>query len=291
MACAKPLRAYAPANGGRVVFWKSTQKEYWVEPYTGLTIPCGHCILCRSEQARQTAVRITHEATLWQANSFVTLTYGDTHLPAHGSLNYEDLVKFWKRLRKKVGSLRYYAVGEYGDKTLRPHYHACLFGHDFTKGSILIKGEPHKLWTSPMLNEIWGLGNVTIGQLNFQTARYTASYVTKKLRSKQRYVRVDEESGELVAVTQPRAFMSRNIAKGWWIKWGHHLKNHDTVIINGQEHKPPKAYDRWLGEQSEQELGKIKEYRVKNAKHETTAETHARTLIAHARVNSKSKTV
>lgn len=289
MACAAPLRAYKAASG-RLVFFKSTDWQYHVEPYTGLQVPCGHCILCRQEQARQTAVRITHEAQLNIENAFVTLTYDDAHIPPYGSLNYPDLVKFWKRLRKHVGELRYYAVGEYGDKTLRPHYHACIFGHAFIENRIVVKQTPYLLWESPTLTQIWGLGRVTVGALTFQTAQYTASYVTKKLRSKQRYMRATDD-GELVPVTQPRAFMSRNIGKDWWIRWGHQLKDHDQVVINGSPQKPPKAYDRWLKETDEPKLLQIKENRIQKVKATTSDENRARARNAHAHAQRKTKSV
>lgn len=290
MPCAAPLRAYKAADG-RLVFFKSSDKAFWQEPYTGLTIPCGHCILCREEQARQTAVRITHEATCHTENAFLTLTYDEANLPRFGSLDYRHLVLFWKRLRKTIGELRYYAVGEYGDKSLRPHYHACIFGHAFTHDRIIVQEQPHLLWEQLELTRCWGLGRVTVGELNFQTARYTASYVCKKLRSKQRYVRIDEATGELVAVTQPRAFMSRNIGKNWWITWGHQLKDHDQVVINGQPQKPPKAYDRWLGEVDEGKLGEIKKRREEKAKPQSKSQTHARARSAHVRAERKSKSV
>lgn len=291
MACAAPMRAYKAADG-RLVFWKRTDREYHIEPYTGLQIPCGYCILCREEQARQTAVRITHEASCHAQNAFITLTYAQKHLPAYGSLNYEDLQKFWKRLRKQIGELRYYAVGEYGDRTYRPHYHACIFGHDFTKDAIICQEAPHRLWINLQLTKIWGLGDVKIGALTYETARYTASYVTKKLRSKQRYVRTDTTTGELIPVTQPKAFMSRNLGKEWWLKWGHQLKDRDTVIINGTEQKPPKAYDRWLLESGQEEkLAEIKTKRQEKAIPQTKEQTRARTENAHARVRRKTKSI
>lgn len=169
MACAAPMRARQAPNG-RLIFFKKTDKEYSQEPYTGLQIPCGYCILCKEEHARQTAIRITHEATCHLQNSFVTLTYSPKHLPPYSSLRYDDLTKFWKRLRKRFGKLRYYAVGEYGDRTLRPHYHACIFGHDFLEDSIEVRAEPNKLWINLELTRCWGLGDVKIGALNFETA-------------------------------------------------------------------------------------------------------------------------
>lgn len=291
MGCVAPLRAYKSAEG-RLVFFKKTDKAYHAKEYTGLEVPCGYCDLCREEQARQTAVRITHEATCHPQNSFITATYRDDALPKYGSLDYTHLVKFWKRFRKHYGPLRYYAVGEYGDRTLRPHYHACIFGHDFTEGSIITQELPHRLWINLELTRLWGLGDVKVGALTFETARYTASYVTKKLRKKQQYVRVDDETGELISLVQPRAFMSKNLGKEWWTKWGHHLVDRDRVVINGREQKPPKAYDRWLLESGrEEDLHRIKQKRMEQAKKQTREEAHARAANARARVRRKNKSL
>lgn len=291
MACASPLRAYTAANGGRVRFFNKKDWQYHVEPYTGLTIPCGTCILCRQEQARQWGVRITHEAQLHEENSFLTLTYADAHLPPHGGLRYADLVKFWKRARKLFGKLRYYACGEYGDKTLRPHYHAVVFGHSFSTDRIIIREKPSLLWTTMQLEKCWGLGQVSVGAVTFDSANYCASYVTKKLVSKQKYVRTDTETGELIALEQPRAFMSRNIARDWWEKWGSYAIEHDFVVIDGRKMKPPKAYDRWLAAQNEAKMLQIKEQRIKNAEPKTSEQLRARARAAHARARAKKKSV
>jgi len=186
---------------------------------------------------------------------------------------------------------RYYAVGEYGDNSLRPHYHACLFGHAFISERIILRTTPNLLWTTTALQQLWGHGHVSVGTLNFATARYTASYITKKLRSKQQYVRVDKATGELIRVEQPRAFMSRNLGKGWWEQWGEQLRHHDHVIIQGARQKPPKAYDRWLGEVDESQINKIKEERQKHATKLTPDQNRARARNAHARVKQKSKSV
>lgn len=291
MPCNKPIRAYAAAGSGRIKFWKKTDPQYWIEPYTGLEIPCQVCILCREEHARQTAVRLTHEASLWPENGFLTLTLDDKHLPEHNSLDYEPLVRFWKRLRKKYGKLRYYAVGEYGDDSGRPHYHAILFGKAFVEGRIILRTKPTMLWTHPDLEKAWGMGNVSVGAVTFETARYTASYVLKKLRAKQQYVRVDEETGELIPLVQPRAFMSRNLAKEWWERWKQQTIDHDYVIIDGHKHKPPKAYDKWLKEKDPTKMEEIKNKRRSKAKKLTPDETRARASNAHARVKQKKKTI
>lgn len=289
MPCAQTLTAYRPVKGGPVRFNKPKDGH----AYTKIELPCGQCILCRLEHARQWAVRITHEGQLWEESSFVTLTYEDKHLPAYNSLYYPDLQKFWKRLRKQIGTLRYYAVGEYGDESYRPHYHACIFGHAFTHNRRILRKTPTLLWTNPLLEEAWGKGNVSVGALNFQTAQYTAAYVTKKLNNERRYVRVDEQTGELIDLVQPRAFMSLKPAIGreWLEKYGDNTYAHDRVVIDGQEQKPPKYYDRWLEQTSPKKHEKIKEKRRKNATPLTAEESHARAKNAHARVKIKSKKV
>lgn len=286
MPCEKPRRAYLAASGGRVKFFKPTDPQYYQEPYTGLLTPCGNCILCRIEQARQTAVRITHEATLHLQNSFITLTYNDKHLPALGGLHYEDLTAFWKRARYHYGELSYYAVGEYGEKSNRPHYHACVFGHDFFEGSVILKEAPNRLWTNPQLNQIWGLGHVVIGTLDHNTASYTAGYILKKQRAKQRYCVIDTETGESITVNAPRAFMSRNIGRGWYDKWNQGLQDHDRVIINGKPQKPPKAYDRWLGETNKQKIEEIKAKRIKQAQKKQTTDEQRRARAHNARTHA-----
>lgn len=289
MPCGYPLEAYRPANGGPVRF----QQPRDGRAYTRIDLPCGQCILCRLEHARQWAVRITHESTLHMQNSFITLTYNDTNIPTHGSLNYADLQKFWKRLRKALKKVRYYAVGEYGDDSLRPHYHACVFGHAFTEDRTILRQEPSLLWTNPLLEEAWGLGHVSVGALTFESAQYTASYVTKKLNNKKKYVRVDEESGELIPLVQPRAFMSLKPAIGreWLNNYGRRVYDRDHVVINGRPQKPPKYYDKWMGEVSESTMEETKRKRRKEAEKFSPEQSHARAINAHARTKGRTKTV
>lgn len=290
MPCEKPITAFRPASGGPIRFGSIAPLDG--KAYITIALPCGTCILCREEQARQWAVRITHEATLHIENAFITLTYADEHLPEHNSLAYkQDMQRFWKRLRHHVGELRYYAVGEYGDKSKRPHYHACVFGHAFTAKRTILRQQPTMLWTSPQLEEAWGLGHVSVGALTTQTARYTASYVTKKLRSKQQYVRIDETTGELIPLEQPRAYSSKGIGGDWLEKWGSQVYTHDHVVIEGRPQKPPKYYDRWLEKRSKIALQMIKEIRVEREKKRPKKDTHARAEIARARAKNKPKKI
>jgi len=70
VACFKPLTAFRQANGS-VVFAERG------DVVATLALPCGRCIGCRLERARQWSVRVMHEASLYEENCFVTLTYSE----------------------------------------------------------------------------------------------------------------------------------------------------------------------------------------------------------------------
>lgn len=91
-------------------------------------VPCGKCLECRIQHARDWADRCVIEAKQYKYNYFVTLTYDDAHLPERNSLNPKDLQLFLKRLRKRFKGvkIRFLASGEYGS-SFRPHYHLILF--------------------------------------------------------------------------------------------------------------------------------------------------------------------
>mgnify|MGYP000517444975 CR=1 FL=1 len=59
---------------------------------------------------------------------FITLTYGGGYENPKGShLHYADLQKTFKRMRRAGHKFRYMAVGEYGSKKDRAHFHALIF--------------------------------------------------------------------------------------------------------------------------------------------------------------------
>ena len=107
-------------------------------------VPCGKCYACRSKKRNQWSARLTEEGRYHERkglrNCFITLTYDEENVPIistdEGTFRVavlQDVSLFIKRLRKalygsKKGALRYFAVSEYGPKTLRPHFHVILFG-------------------------------------------------------------------------------------------------------------------------------------------------------------------
>lgn len=103
-------------------------------------------------------------------STFATLTYDPDHLPDNGSLVKKDAQRFMDRLRKRtgIGHVRYFLVGEYGDKTWRPHYHAALFAVPPEQFQDLIQ-------------DCWPFGYIHCGLIEKRSAAYVANYCTKKM--------------------------------------------------------------------------------------------------------------
>lgn len=193
-------------------------------------IDCGKCEGCRVKQRRDWAIRMYHESQFHEYNSFLTMTYNDQNLPQDGKINKRDIQLFLKRLRAELDNkIRYYIVGEYGDQTQRPHYHACIFGQDFRgPNNYFIRD---RVWGNPHLDRIWKLGHLEIAEFNLATAMYTAGYVTKKAGAADTF-----------------SLQSRNppLGKNWVRKYHDQLRRVKSVPINGKEHPIPSIYLRWL---------------------------------------------
>lgn len=124
------------------------------------------------------------EASLREDNAFVTLTYSDEFLPRTSSglptLDRGHLQAFLKRLRAKwdLGRLRFYAVGEYGDVTERPHYHLAVFG---LPSCIRKRRSGRCCAACDAVSSAWGMGHVSVDTLLPESAAYVAGYVVKKM--------------------------------------------------------------------------------------------------------------
>lgn len=189
-----------------------------------IDLPCGKCLGCLRDKARAWAVRCYHESTQHERNCFVTLTYRDEDCPQ--ALRCSDLQGFFKRLRSRGYSFRYFACGEYGGRFGRPHYHALLFGQDFRDRCIPlgIKGE---YYTSAVLDETWGHGFVTLGSLEPGSAFYVAGYSLKNL---------DRDDCFHVASKRPY------IGHGWLARYHDDIARNGFVTIGGTKMAVPKSY-------------------------------------------------
>lgn len=138
-------------------------------------VPCGKCVPCKRRRQSAWSFRLLQEMQHSMSAAFLTLTYDDNHL-TYGevwpTLVKRDLQLFMKRLRKthhkySDDKLVYYACGEYGEQTFRPHYHMILFN--------LV---PHMMFDE-ILARIWKMGNVRVDSCNIKTIQYTSKYVMK----------------------------------------------------------------------------------------------------------------
>lgn len=96
-------------------------------------VPCGKCPPCLQRRASAWSFRLLNEMDSIPRCFFLTLTYSSPPLSKSGRMTLvkRDWVLFMKRLRKfhvPGTTIRYYAVGEYGSKRMRPHFHAIIYG-------------------------------------------------------------------------------------------------------------------------------------------------------------------
>jgi len=243
MACYHPMPAVRMSDGS--VKFTSRNKR---GSESDLLLPCGQCIGCRLERSRQWAMRCLHESSLHDSNSFITLTYDDSHLPSDMSLDYSHFQLFMKRLRKAVGKVSFYCGGEYGEQTARPHFHACLFGYDFPDKVYYSKSHAgDKLYSSKILNDLWGMGNCFVGDVTFASAAYIARYCVAKVNgdlAQSHYEYLDAD-GVVHSRTPEFNHMSLKpaIGKRWLERFTSDVYPRDYVVVNGVKCRPPKYYD------------------------------------------------
>lgn len=277
MPCYSPLQAWRsreinPSGRRGLVFSPKGAQA----PDDPLEIACGQCIGCRLERSRQWAVRCVHEASLYEDNCFITLTFNEESLKAREnpkSLDVSDFQKFMKRLRKRYGkNIRFFHCGEYGDKYGRPHYHACIFNHDFDDRRLYSVRDNVRLYTSESLAELWPFGFSSVGDVTFDSAAYVARYIMKKITGEHawhHYSEIDYETGEIINPRKPEyTTMSRRpgIGKGWYDLYKNDLYPHDRVVCNGAKMNVPKFYDKQLEKENPYQLEDLKAERVEKAK-------------------------
>lgn len=203
-------------------------------------VPCGQCVGCRLEYSRQWAMRCVHEFEMaGRVGSFLTLTYSPEYLPADGKIHKDVFQKFMKRLRKKFGNgLRFFACGEYGHRFKRPHYHAVIFGLQFSDLMLHTVKNGFQYYRSPTLERLWPYGFSLIGSVTFESCAYVARYVMKKQKGDD----IDES-------LQPFVLMSRmpGLGHSWYEKYKSQVYPNDFIVVrDGVTCRPPSYYDALL---------------------------------------------
>lgn len=186
-------------------------------------VPCGKCNFCLQVKRADWTFRIMQEWKVSSSAKFLTLTYTDQDLPygdGVATLCKRDLQLFHKRLRKEnEDKLRYYAVGEYGTVTSRPHYHSIMFN---LQSDVIAR-----------LTDIWSLGMVHVGEVSYPSIHYVTKYVINR-------------PGEYGGREPPFAFMSKRPGLG-----AHYLETHkewhrkgkrNFTKVNGTQGRLPRYF-------------------------------------------------
>lgn len=239
-----------------------------------MTVPCGGCIGCRLDRARDWAIRCVHESQMHEQNSFITLTYSPENLPPGGNLHLPDFQQFIKDMRNRGYAVRFFHCGEYGERLQRPHYHAILFGIDFPDKKLLRVENKHPIYKSEELSRLWPHGHSSIGSVTFESAGYVARYVTKKVTgdgAEDHYWTNPDQDGEIHKLKPEYTTMSRRpgIGHGWFLKYYKDLYPHDFVFLkkNGVEKKYPipRYYDKLMEKHDPDLMEHLKYLRQKRA--------------------------
>lgn len=254
--------------------WECLKKTYPTVADKTDQIPCGKCIQCRLAYSRDWANRCMLELKTSKNAAFLTLTYDDANLefapyvdPETGEVGYrpclvpDHFTKFMKRLRLWCSEyqeepVRFFACGEYGDESQRPHYHVILFNlpQEFYAESNLFtaQGVVPPLWTCRALRKLWRFGMSVYGDVNWSTCAYVARYVVKKRKGKDRALQHDMQQLFFPDFPWPEEFvrMSRRpgLAREYYDQHKNVIYMTDEIFVPVkdcvQSVRPVKYYDR-----------------------------------------------
>lgn len=239
MSCNRPLRAYRTPGSHEV------RIGYDHGEGRSFEVPCGKCVGCKMDKAREWAVRIRHEAQSHDSNVCLTLDYRPECLESW-SLEYSHFQGFMKRLRRRIGGgVRFFVAGEYGERFQRPHFHAILFGCWFRDSLAMHNGK----FSSRLAEELWARGRVVIDRLNPAAAAYVAGYTLKKAKAAA-YADsvVNTATGELSDRVPPfvRMSLKPGIGASWYERFGSDILPRDFAIVDGCKTKVPRYYFKKL---------------------------------------------
>lgn len=191
-----------------------------------LDVPCGRCGNCLEQRRSYWTFRMHEELRNHDSAAFITLTYTEPPLSKQNEPTLEKtaLQNFIKRLRHHLGGrkIRYYAIGEYGTKTQRPHYHAIIFGLDRLEINYV--------------REAWTLGQSMATPVNDARIHYLTKYhLNFTPKSERPSIRESEF-----------ALMSRNPGIGFSYiartKKYHQKTENQFVMLNGFKQPLPRYY-------------------------------------------------
>lgn len=216
-------------------------KELYIDGFNTQKFPCGRCPACIKKRASHWSFRLRQELKRSISAMFLTLTYADETVPytedGKQTLRYKDHQDFMKRLRKNVSlthpsnpPLKYYAVGEYGEETQRPHFHSILFN------------VPHGVrHTEEVMNEIWQHGKTDIRKVEAGSIAYVCGYLNKELKLSKGDTRKPAKS--FMSKGLGENYLTENIQHYYKKKLHPYLKIEDGLQISMPRYYKEKLYN------------------------------------------------
>jgi len=197
-----------------------------------LEYPCGKCMACRIQRTQEWGVRLMHESYYHENNKFITLTYDENTIPLNGSVKKKHLQDFIKRLRSDLHPdlIKHYSVSEYGEKTDRPHYHSIIFG--------LPDNEDYE----KLIKRNWSYGLIDVGTVTWDSVRYVAGYIQKKL-----YGKMAEEIYTATGREPPCQLSSQGLGLAWARDNETYLNHNQRITVMGVPCGIPRYYVNKLG--------------------------------------------
>lgn len=268
-------------------------RNYLLE--NAIEVPCGNCAACRLEYSRQWANRCFLESLCHKNTWFITLTYDDAHLKFGSkglpTIEKDALSNFVRKVRDFYGhdkNIRFFGCSEYGDDTMRPHYHLILFGApitdltidmpDMSKPSINGRypifrrknSNGDYVMFSQNIYDCWQKGKIEVEEASWNTAAYVSRYVMKKQRGR------GKEIYERLGILPPYLRMSNRpgIGYDWLMDHADNILDTDYLSVKNasgvQTSHPPRYFEKMMlkyeGTIEELKMLKNKERRIKNSK-------------------------
>ena len=171
--------------------------------------------------------------------------------------------------RSFCGPFRFYSVGEYGERTSRPHYHGNYFGLDIPDIRAVGRRDGFPVFESEIVNKAWGKGFVTIGAVSSASCGYVTKYLMKDSSWQNDYEYTHLQTGEIVQREKPFRLMSRRPGLGFdlYQKYESDFFPSDFCYDNNGNKRPVPAYYRSKLKETDPELYEaIKERRVEAIK-------------------------
>lgn len=272
-------------NTVRLFEHPETGDKEWFKCVQQVLVPCGHCVGCSSDISRDWSYRMLMEKEMSKNAWFLTLTYDDEHLPKNHQLSKEELDAFIKKLRNfyyhlGLKDIRYYACGEYGSKSARPHYHMIVYNFpltpmEFSLFSISPPKECYKnkivgtsfdktpLYQFDFLNDLWQNGYVVVGEVTQASCAYVARYVNKKRLSGEKNKDLKEKG-----IVPEFNCMSRmpGIGVPYYEENYDRILNSDLSVYIGRSMVTVgRSFEKWLEKNHPERLQEYKELKMKKA--------------------------